>query len=140
MSELQLTVSDQADDADYAAVTARLSAFNDADVGASGTKPLMVKVCEEGGELAAGIYGYTAWGWLYVQKLWVAEALRGTGWAARMLEAAEHEARRRGCHGAWIDTFNPVALKVYTRAGYRPFGALEDFPFGRTRTFLSKTL
>jgi len=46
----------------------------------------------------------------------------------------------RRCHGAYIDTFNPVALKVYRRAGYRPFGELPDFPKGRTRTFLRKAL
>ena len=57
-----------------------------------------------------------------------------------MLAAAETEARTRGCHGAWIDTFSPVALKVYRRAGYVPFGELADFPRGRTRTFLQKPL
>ena len=45
-----------------------------------------------------------------------------------------------GCHGSYIDTFSPVALKVYQRAGYIPFGALDDFPSGRTRTFLQKRL
>jgi hypothetical protein len=57
-----------------------------------------------------------------------------------MLAAAEAEARTRGCHGSYIDTFNPIALKVYQRAGYKPFGELPDFPRGRTRTFLSKAL
>ena len=50
------------------------------------------------------------------------------------------EARRRGCHAAYIDTFSPVALRTYLRAGYVPFGTLEDFPKGRTRTFLQKPL
>ena len=90
--------------------------------------------------LVAGISGYTAWGWLYVQWLWVDEAQRGQGLAGRMLAAAEEEARVRGCHAAYIDTFNPVALKTYLRAGYAPFGVLENFPTGRTRTFLQKQL
>jgi GNAT superfamily N-acetyltransferase len=92
------------------------------------------------GTIVGGISGYTAWGWLYVQQLWVAEAMRGRGLAARMLAAAEREARMRGCHGAYIDTFSPVALTTYRRAGYVPFGALQDFPKGRTRTFLQKSL
>jgi hypothetical protein len=33
-----------------------------------------------------------------------------------------------------------VALRVYRRAGYLPFGELPDFPPGRTRTFLQKQL
>jgi hypothetical protein len=57
-----------------------------------------------------------------------------------MLEAAEAEGRARGCHGAYIDTFSPVALKTYRRAGYTAFGELQDFPAGRTRTFLQKRL
>ena len=80
------------------------------------------------------------WGWLYVQWLWIDEGQRGKGLAGALLAAAEAEARARGCHGAYIDTFSPVALKVYQRAGYAPFGALADFPKGRTRTFLQKPL
>jgi hypothetical protein len=57
-----------------------------------------------------------------------------------MLDAAEREAVARGCHGAYIDTFNPTALRTYTRHGYAPFGAMADFPRGRTRTFLQKRL
>jgi hypothetical protein len=57
-----------------------------------------------------------------------------------MLDAAETEADARGCHSAYIDTFSPVALRVYQRHGYVPFGHLENFPAGRTRTFLQKKL
>ena len=87
-----------------------------------------------------GSSGYTAWGWLYVQWLWVAEARRGEGLSGRMLAVAEEEARTRGCHAAYIDTFSSVALKTYQRVGYVPFGALDDFPRGRVRTFLQKQL
>ena len=118
----------------------RLTAFNDSDVGASRRKALAVFVRDEAGKVVAGISGYTAWGWLYVQWLWVAESQRGQNLAGQMLAAAEKEARARGCHGAYIDTFNPHALHVYQKAGYTVFGALPDFPKGRTRSFLSKDL
>ncbi|MER8367322.1 GNAT family N-acetyltransferase [Mesorhizobium sp. M0306] len=118
----------------------RLTAFNDGDVGASGRKTLAVFVRDERGAIVAGISGYTAWGWLYVQWLWVDEKLRGQHMAGRMLEAAEREAIARGCHGAWIDTFNPKAAKAYERQGYLPFGVLADFPIGRSRIFLQKKL
>lgn len=117
-----------------------LAAFNESDVGPAGNTPLAVLVRNETGTLVAGISGYTAWGWLYVQWLWVSEDARGQGLAHQMLEAAEGEARKRGCHGAYIDTFNPVALDVYERAGYVAFGQLRDFPMGRTRTFLQRAL
>lgn len=125
---------------DLEAIGTGLSAFNEADVGPVHRTPLAVVVRDAAGAVVAGISGYTAWGWLYVQWLWVAEAQRGQRIAARMLAAAEAEAIARRCHGAYIDTFNPVALKIYRSAGYEPFGALEDFPVGRTRTFLQKRL
>jgi len=118
----------------------RLTAFNTGDVGPADKQALIVAVRDENAKLLAGISGYTAWGWLYIQWLWVDDSLRGQNMASRMLEAAEDEAARRGCHGAYIDTFNPTALKVYQRQGYKPFGELPDFPKGRTRTFLSKPL
>lgn len=117
-----------------------LAAFNEADAGPADRRTLAVIARSNSGEIVGGISGHTAWGWLYVQWLWVAEAQRGQGLAARLLAAAENEARTRSCHAAYIDTFSPVALKAYRRAGYVPFGALEDFPKGRTRTFLQKPL
>jgi hypothetical protein len=60
--------------------------------------------------------------------------------AGKILAKAEEEATARGCHGAWIDTFNPHALRAYQRQGYQIFGELPDFPRGRTRTFLQKSL
>lgn len=140
MTSVTLTVTATPSGEELAAIGDNLARFNEADVGPSGRIGLAVVLREPDGTIVGGISGYTAWGWLYVQWLWLAEAQRGAGWAGRMLSAAEDEARHRGCHGAYIDTFNPVALKVYQRQGYTPFGRLEDFPKGRTRTFLNKTL
>ena len=137
---LSLTVTGTPTADEVAAIGEGLARFNAAEVGPADRQPLAVVVRDAAGSVVAGISGYTAWGWLYVQWLWVAEASRGAGIAGRMLEAAEGEARLRGCHGAYIDTFSPVALKVYQRAGYQAFGELTDFPVGRTRTFLQKPL
>lgn len=125
---------------DLACVGEGLTAFNDSDVGASGRKTLAVFVRDDAGAIVAGISGYTAWGWLYGQWLWVDERLRGRRIAAAMLDAAEREAVARGCQAVWIDTFNPIAAKVYQRQGYQPFGTLPDFPVGRSRIFLQKKL
>lgn len=116
-----------------------LTAFNDSDVGPSKRRPLAVLV-QADDHLVAGLSGYTAWGWLYIQWLWVDDAHRGQGLAGQLIAAAETEAGARECHGAFIDTFNPQALHVYQRAGYTVFGELPDFPHGRTRSFLSKSL
>lgn len=118
-----------------------LAEFNAADVGPSERRPLAVLI--DGPEARGkrgGLSGYTGWGWLFVQWLWLPEDLRGHGLAGKLLAAAEAEAVLRGCHSAWIDTFNPVARRTYERQGYVVFGELPDFPKGRSRFFLKKTL
>jgi GNAT superfamily N-acetyltransferase len=134
-----MEVTDNPSAADLAAIQAGLTSFNEFDVGPADRRPLAV-IVRDNDRVIAGISGYTAWGWLYVQWLWVDETQRGAGLAGRMLDAAEAEARARGCHSAYIDTFSPIALRVYQRQGYVPFGQLDNFPAGRTRTFLQKRL
>jgi GNAT superfamily N-acetyltransferase len=140
MTGLALTVTDAPTEAEFGAVHDGLMSYNEAQYGAANGRPLVVVVRDGSGAIVAGINGVTHWGWLYVQRLWVDESQRGQGIAGKMLAAAEDEARARACHGAWIDTFNPTALRTYQRAGYTPFGELPDFPRGHTRTFLSKRL
>jgi GNAT superfamily N-acetyltransferase len=137
---VSLEVTAEPSESDLRIVGDNLTAFNASDVGPAEKTPLAVFVRDEAGAIVAGISGYTAWGWLYVQWLWVDERRRGENLAGRMLEAAEREAVARGCHGSYIDTFSPKALNVYERNGYVPFGALANFPKGRTRTFLQKKL
>lgn len=137
---MKIEVTATPDPDELARLGEALTAYNDADVGPSGRLPLAVFLRDAAGQVVGGISGYTAWGWLYIQWLWLAEGQRGQGAAARLLAAAEAEAGARGCQAAWIDTFNPVALRAYQKAGYTPFGALPDFPKGRSRTFLMKAL
>lgn len=125
---------------DVAVIGDGLVAFNNADIGPSGRQSLAILIRDEDGKVIGGLSGYTGWGWLFTQWLFVPETLRGTGMAGRLLHQAEAEGRRRGCGFAWIDTFNPVALKAYQRQGYEIFGELPEYPAGRTRTFLKKTL
>ena len=140
MNDVTLELTAEPNASELEAIGQGLRDFNTADVGPSGRIALAVLVRDTTSKILGGISGYTAWGWLYVQWLWLDDRLRGQGLAGRLLEMAEGEAVKRGCHGAYIDTFNPVALNVFQRQGYVPFGELADFPKGRTRTFLQKPL
>ncbi|WP_106795485.1 GNAT family N-acetyltransferase [Rhizobium sp. H4] len=133
MREFEFTAAPSPEE--LAAITDALSAFNKADVGPADRRPLAILIRDTG-----GLSGFTAWGWLFTQMLYIPDTLRGTGIAGRILAQAEQEARARGCRGAWIDTFSPQALRAYLRQGYEVFGELEDFPKGRTRSFLRKML
>nr|WP_272211306.1 GNAT family N-acetyltransferase [Marinicella sp. W31]MDC2877193.1 GNAT family N-acetyltransferase [Marinicella sp. W31] len=137
---MQFTVTAEPDADDVNVVDNNLSDFNDADVGPAERTPLSVFAREDDGRVIAGINGMTAWGWLYVQRLWVGAEARGSGVAGKLLDTAEEEARKRGCHSAYIDTFNPVALKTYKRCGYVEYGRMENFIAGRDRIFLQKKL
>lgn len=138
MPEFELTASPST--VELAAITDALSAFNNSDVGPSDRQPLAVLIRDTDGKVTGGLSGFTAWGWLFTQMLYIPDTLRGTGIARKILAKAEDEAKARGCRGAWIDTFNPQALRAYLRQGYEIFGELEDFPEGRTRSFLRKNL
>ncbi|MGO7320502.1 GNAT family N-acetyltransferase [Rhizobium ruizarguesonis] len=138
MPEFELTASPSPEE--LAAITDALSAFNNSDVGPSDRRPLAVLIRDTDGKVTGGLSGFTAWGWLFTQMLYIPDTLRGTGISGTILTKAEEEARARGCRGAWIDTFSPQALRVYLRKGYEVFGELEDFPEGRTRSFLRKSL
>jgi GNAT superfamily N-acetyltransferase len=138
MPEFELTASPSPEE--LAAITDALSAFNNSDAGPSDRRPLAVLIRDTDGKVTGGLSGFTAWGWLFTQMLYIPDTLRGTGISGNILTKAEEEARARGCRGAWIDTFSPQALRVYLRQGYEVFGELEDFPEGRTRSFLRKSL
>ncbi len=96
------------------------------------------------GALVAGLDGSTAYGWLAIKTLWVAEAERGRGLGARLVRAAEAAAASRNCHGAWLDTSSARAMNFYRRLGYESFGTLEnegnDRPTGHRRFFMSRRL
>jgi ribosomal protein S18 acetylase RimI-like enzyme len=88
--------------------------------------------------LVGGLDGVIGWEWLFVDNLWVHDDLRGLGHGRDLLARAERRAVERGCHSAWLDTFQ--ALGFYRRCGYSVFGTLEDYPPGQTRYFLCKRL
>lgn len=136
--ELYLTDAPSPDD--LAIVSGGLTAFNEGEVGPSDRKLLAVVIRDESGTVIGGLSGYTSWGWLFTQLLFIPESLRGKGMAAKLLTEAENEARTRGCKGAWIDTFNPAALKAYKSHGYQVFGEIPNFVETRTRSFLQKAL
>ena len=116
-----------------------LIAFNDANAGESGYRPIAFAIEDERGQMMGGLSGATAYGWLFVELLFVPEALRGQGVGTRLIQLAEAEAIARGCHSAWLDTFEFQARGFYERLGYTCFGELKNYPTG-SRFFMSRRL
>ena len=103
-----------------------------------GPQPLDVYVTDAGGQVVGGLLGFTLFGWLYVDTLWVDESLRGRQVGTRLLAQAEAEAARRGCGHAHLNTFSFQARGFYEKQGYRVVGQMDGYPPGGAFYFLRK--
>ncbi len=134
----RLSVEDAPSDDDVATVRRSLTDFNTPHAGEEHYRPLAVFLRDDIGTVVAGLSGMTFWDWLFVDLLWVREDLRGRGFGGQLMEAAEAEARRRGCIGIFLDTHDFQAPAFYLKRGYSVFGELPDLPPGHVRSYLAK--
>ena len=98
---------------------------------------LAIAVRDEAGTVVGGLWGYTLYGFLFVELLAMGEA-RGGGVGRQVMALAEAEAKRRGCVGMWLDTFTFQAPKFYPKLGFTELARIEGFPPGHDRLFLVK--
>lgn len=139
MSDLTISRC-RASDADLKVLFEGLRAYNVERVGDPGYSAISVLLHDVNGEVRGGLAGDVHFGWFFVRYLWVAEEHRGGGYGERLLREAEDEARSRGCHAIWLDTFSFQAPGFYRRLGFQEFGRLDDYPAGHSRYFLWKPL
>jgi ribosomal protein S18 acetylase RimI-like enzyme len=99
----------------------------------------LVARTDDGAVIGAAL-GETGRGWLHVSVLWVDERSRGRGLGTKLMIAMEAEAVRRGCRGAYLDTFSYQARPFYEKLGYEVFGTLDDYPAGHQRFYMRKRL
>ena len=105
-----------------------LDAFNNAASGDHSQRSLSVEARLDNGELIGGLTGWT-WGTCAgVEMLWVDEPYRRDGWGARLMTAAEDEARARGCVQVLVSSFTFQAPDFYRRLGYVEFARSAGIP------------
>ncbi len=114
--------------------------YNEQQAGDDHAKRLCYVVKSAAGEIVGGVIGITYWDWLSVDLMWVRADLRGRGYGQRLLDMIEEAGRRQGAKYAFLDTFSFQAPGFYEKQGYRVFGALEGFPSGQTRYYMTKAL
>lgn len=137
----EIIVTDTATEADRAVILDGLVAHGESRAGASQRRPLAVLVRDSGGKAVSGLWGRTAWRWLFIEILWLPEHLRGRGLGAELIRRAEEEAKRRGCIGAWLDSFDfQAGARYYEKLGYGVFGTIDDYPPGHYRSYMRKLL
>jgi ribosomal protein S18 acetylase RimI-like enzyme len=125
---------------DIEELRSRLEEYNNSRTGKDEYKFLLLTVDDEAGKLTAGLYARIHYSWMFIDSLWVAEKARGRGLGTKLLEQAEEQARRHGCHSVWLDTFSFQAPDFYRKQGYENFGELPSYPAEHRRYFLSKKL
>ena len=140
MGGFSIRMTDVADEAIRRAIVEPLIQYNLAKSGRHDSRPLVLAIEDDRGAVIGGLWGRTAFDWLFVELLFVPEPLRGRGVGAGLMSRAEAEAVTRGCHGAWLDTFEFQARGFYERLGYQCFGQLPDYPVGSARYFMRKML
>ena len=88
--------------------------------------------------LKGGLSGLIYCDWLRVDGLWIDDVLRHRGIGTELMTRAENHAIARGCHSAWLTTFQ--ARGFYEAVGYELFGMLDNHPAGQEQNFMRKRL
>jgi GNAT superfamily N-acetyltransferase len=138
--DFKVSISDVADERDSAELRDAVHAYNQETTGFRDSLALSCFVRDDDGRLVAGIDGFTWGGYARVEYLWVEESRRHLGYGRQLLEAAEDEARRRGCVTLVLDTHEFQAPWLYTRLGYKLAGTTHDTPRGYRQYLYEKRL
>jgi ribosomal protein S18 acetylase RimI-like enzyme len=118
----------------------RIYAFNRDVTGIDDGRMLNAVLKDAAGEIEAAVSGFTWGGTCEIEYLWVAERLRGRGIGSALLEAAEREARSRGCHQIVLSTHTFQAPAFYERHGFARLAAILDYPPGSEKITYRKAL
>ena len=135
---LKLAIEQQTPEA-TTAIGAGLRAYNDAQRETFGRSEFVVTVRTDDDTIVGGAKCKIGEGMLFIEWLWVDEAMRG-GTGREVMALAEKHAMAQGCIKAHLDTFNFQARGFYEKLGYRVFGTLEYPHDGVERYYLCKDL
>ena len=97
-------------------------------------------VRDDSGRIVAGICGNTWGGGCEIRQFWVEESQRRRGLGTRLFQAAEQEARRRGCTQMLLMTFSFQAPAFYARIGFEVVATIADHPRGHRNFLMRKRL
>lgn len=141
MSEYVIRQTEQPTLDSYQQGLAVLRAFTGKAVGPPDNRDFALLITAPGEPaVLGGLWGQSRWGAFYVDMIVVPEALRGTGVGTDLMIRAETEARARGCHLMWLDTYAFQARPFYERLGFEVFGQMDGPEPFYPRWFMCKTL
>jgi len=118
----------------------RIYEFNSKVTGLTDGGMLAIFVRDERARVVAGICGNTWGGCFEIRQFWVDESRRRQGVGTALIEAAEREARRRGCRQIVLMTFDFQAPAFYAKRGFGVVATVEDHPRGHRNLLMRKEL
>lgn len=138
-NKLKFTAKENPSDEEIAELRESLRAYNRSVTGGTTYHKVMHLVRNEDGTMLGGAYGRIAWGWMYVELLWIDDSLRGTGVGTKLLKGLEQQANELDVYRYHLSTTSFQALDFYKKMGYEVFGEVDDMPPGYSTYFLKKT-
>jgi GNAT superfamily N-acetyltransferase len=121
------------------AVLGGLIRYNDQKMGKQKYRRFAISLKEKGA-IVGGVVGEVWMTVLFIQLFWIEEKFRGKGHGTKLIKKIEEEARRFGAVRSYVDTMSVQAPKFYRACGYKAFGAIDGYPGGVTRHWLTKAL
>ena len=117
----------------------RLYEFNASATGITDGEWLAFLVREHD-RIVAGICGNTWGGTCELRQFWVEESKRHLGLGTKLFQAAEREARRRGCTQIVLLTFSFQAPAFYEKHGFEVVATIDNDPRGYQNLLMRKRL
>ncbi|GAA4909635.1 GNAT family N-acetyltransferase [Streptomyces coeruleoprunus] len=117
-----------------------LTAFNARATGADDGDEMAIRATDDDGAVIGGLTGWTWGDSCEIHMLWVRDDQRGSGLGTRLMEAAEEEARRRGCRHVAVSSYSFQAPGFYQKLGYVVTGRTPGVPGGHEDVHLYKRL
>ena len=141
MKDFLLTVTDAPSERAQEVIEKGLNGYNADQAGYWDSRPLAVLASDpKTAEVLGGFLGRTSLGLLFIDLVFLPDAVRGSGLGSRMLAMVEAEARERGCRRGVLYTISFQAPGFYERHGWREFGRIPCDPPGTARVFMTKEL
>ena len=122
------------------AVSDGLTSYNRAVAGHAEPKTLNVSVRDDTGAIRGGVVARFNFDTVYIDLVWLDDALRGQRQGRAMIELVEAEARKLGARQSWLYTLSFQARPFYETLGYKVFGEMAYMDGKHRRYFMRKDL
>lgn len=97
-------------------------------------------VLYQGDDIVGGVKAHIIGDAVYMELMWIADALRRQGHGRAMLACLEREAINKGVKHAYTDTATYEAPEFYQACGYQVIATIPGYFQEHDRIFLKKTL